>query len=138
MILKRGTFVRTFIQIIRNRSESSSIHSISNRYSTIEKLFVNHLVFHWSNGCTWREGASCGTCSYQTYISLNVRTANRTHADTCISRPSVVRFPRYLIPCASNERKRRRRGRRRGSFESKALKEKSKNREIRETISSLW
>lgn len=47
-----------------------------------------------------REG-SCGTCSYQTYISLNVRTANRTHADTCISRPSVVRFPRYLIPCGS-------------------------------------
>lgn len=37
-----------------------------------------------------------------------------------------MRFPRYLIPCGS----------RGGGFESKALKEKSKNREFREAISS--
>lgn len=137
MILKRGTFVRVVLfKLSEIEADLRFIpFSIKILLGSIEKLFVNHLVFHWSNGCTWREGASCGTCSYQTYISLNVRTANRTHADTCISRPSVVRFPRYLIPCASNERKR---GRRRGGFKSKALKEKSKNREIRETISSLW
>lgn len=86
IILRSFTFART--------SKYFQFRCVSSKNS-----FVDHLVFHV--GVTVVREESCGTCSYQTYISLNVRTANRTHADTCISRPSVVRFPRYLIPCGS-------------------------------------